>query len=65
MSWGRIEILDSEIGSKVFEFLVVELLSIIRSFGILNLQIMDLQTKLRTFCSVIVANGSASAHLVK
>ena len=26
MSWGRIEILDSELGVKVFEFQVVELL---------------------------------------
>ena len=30
MSWGRIVILDSKLGVKVFEFLVVELLSIIR-----------------------------------
>ena len=30
MSWGRIVILDSELGAKVFEFLVIELLSIIR-----------------------------------
>ena len=30
MSWGRIVILDSEISAKVFEFQVVELLSIIR-----------------------------------
>ena len=30
MGWGRIVILDSEIGAKVFEFQVVQLLSIIR-----------------------------------
>ena len=30
MSWGRIVILDFELGAKVFEFQVVELLSIIR-----------------------------------
>ena len=30
-----------------------------------NLHIMERQTKLRTFCSVIVSKGSASAHLVK
>ena len=30
MSWERIVILDSELGAKVFEFQVVELLSIIR-----------------------------------
>ena len=30
MSWGRIVILDSKLGAKVFEFQVVELLSIIR-----------------------------------
>ena len=30
MSWGRIVILDSELGAKVFEFMVVELLSIFR-----------------------------------
>ena len=30
MSWGRIVILDFELGAKFFEFLVVELLSIIR-----------------------------------
>ena len=29
MSWGRIVILDSKLGAKVFEFLVVELFSII------------------------------------
>ena len=28
MSWGRIVILDSELGAKVFEFLVIELFSI-------------------------------------
>ena len=64
MSWGRIIILDSELGVKVLEFQVVELFSI-NAFGIPNLHIMQHQTKLRTFCSVIVANGSASAHLVK
>ena len=30
MSWGRIVILDSELDTKVFEFMVIELLSIIR-----------------------------------
>ena len=40
-------------------------LSDISAFAILNLQIMDRQTKLLTFFSVIVANGLASAHLVK
>ena len=30
MSWGRIVILDSELGAKVFEFQVVKLLSFIR-----------------------------------
>ena len=30
MSWGRIVILDSEVGAKVLEFQVVELISIIR-----------------------------------
>ena len=36
-----------------------------RALGTLNLHIMEHQTKLRTFFSVIVANGSASAYLVK
>ena len=30
MSWGQIVIFDFELGAKVFEFQVVELLSIIR-----------------------------------
>ena len=30
MSWGRIVILDSELGAKVFKFQVVKLLSIIK-----------------------------------
>ena len=29
------------------------------------MHIIECQTKLRTFCSVIVAKGSALAHLVK
>ena len=30
MNWGQIVILNSELGAKFFEFLVVELLSIIK-----------------------------------
>ena len=36
-----------------------------RDLGIPNLHIIESRTKLRTLCSVIVAKGSASAHLVK
>ena len=67
MSWGRIVILASELSAKVFELQVVEPLPLsdTNAFGIPNLHIMKRQTKLRIFCSVIVANGSTSAHLVK
>ena len=40
-------------------------LSDTRALGISNLHMMARHTKLRIFCSVIVAKGSASAHLVK
>ena len=67
MRWGRIVILDSGLGAKVFECQVVELLSIIKyqCFGIPNRHMMEQQTKLNTFFSVIIASGSAFAHLVK
>ena len=47
MSWGRIVILDSELGAKVFEFQVVKLLPLsdTNAFGIPNLHIMKRQTK--------------------
>ena len=67
MRWGRIVILDSELGTKFLNFRLSNCfpLSDTNAFGIPNRHIMELQTKLRTFCSVIVANGSTSAHLVK
>ena len=40
-------------------------LSNTRDLGIPNLHIIERQTKLHTLCSMIVAKGSASAHLVK
>ena len=36
-----------------------------RDLGISNLHIIERQTKLCTFCYVIVAKGSALVHLVK
>ena len=67
MSWDRIIILDSELGTKVLNFWLSNCfpLSDTDAFEIPNRHIMECQTKLRTFCSVIVVNGSASAHLVK
>ena len=67
MSWGRIVILDSELSAKVLNFMLSNCfpLSDNSAFRIPNRHIMELQTKLCTFCSVIVANDSTSAHLVK
>ena len=67
MSWGRVVVPDPELGTEIPELRIVELfpLSDTRALGIPNLHIMARQTKLRTFCSVIVAKGLASAHLVK
>ena len=64
MSWGRVVVLDPELGEEILELRIVEL-SNTRALGIPNLHTMERQMKLRTFCSVIVAKGSASAHLVK
>ena len=68
MSWGRVVVLDSKLGTEIPELRIVEFffpLSDTRALGIPNLHTMERQTKLRTFFSVIVAKGSASAHLVK
>ena len=67
MSWGRVVVLYSELSVEIPELRVVELLPIIdmRDLEIPNLHIIERQTKLHTLCSVIVAKGSVSAHLVK
>ena len=67
MSWGRVVVLDPKLGTEIPELRIVELLPIIRhqALGMPNLQITERQTKLRILCSVIVARGSASTHLVK
>ena len=67
MSWGRVVVLDSELSAEIPELRVVKLLPIIdmRDLGIPNLHIIKRQAKLHTFCYVIVAKGSAAAHLVK
>ena len=67
MSWGRVVVLDSELGAEISELRIVELFPVIRHEGPRDLESAYYRTptKLRTFCSVIVAKGSASAHLVK
>ena len=67
MSWGQVVILDSELDAKSLNLGLSNCfpLSDTRAFATPNLQILDHQTKLRTFYSVIVANFSASTHLVK
>ena len=66
MSWGWIVILDSELDEKVFEFQVFELLSIIRHQCFWDSEPAYYGTPNKvTFFSVIIVNGSASAHLVK
>ena len=55
MSWGRVVVLDSELSAEIPKLKIVDLFPIVA----------QRQTKLRTFCSVIVAKGSASTHLVK
>ena len=67
MSWGRVVVPDPELGVEIPELRIVDFfpLSDTRALGIPNLHTMEFQTKLRTFFSMIVAKGSASAHLVK
>ena len=66
MSWGRIVILDSELDAKVFEFQVVELLSIIRHQCFWDSEPAYYGTPNEvTFFLVIIVNGSTFAHLVK
>ena len=67
MSWGRVVVLDSELAQKSLNIGLSNCfpLSDTRDLRIPNLHIIKCQTKLRTFFSVIVAKGSASAHLVK
>ena len=67
MSWGRVVVPDPKLGIEIHELKIVECfpLSDTRALGIPNLHIMSRRMMLRTFCFVIVAKGSAFAHLVK
>ena len=63
----RVIILDPELGTKSLNLALSNCFPLYdtRALGIPNLHIIERHTKLRIFCFVIVAKGSASAHLVK
>ena len=67
MCWGRVVVFNSELGTESLNLALSNCfpLSDTRDLEIPNLHMTARHTKLRILCSVTVAKGSASAHLVK